>query len=140
MKYYEVTARGTRVNEQGKQEVKAHKMLIEGMTFSDAERSGYNNLIDGGIIDVEISAITITKNKDDRFLQHLYSNFYGVKVEVKEMADNGKEKTTSYYHIVSAQTMDEAKESVISDYNNLMLDYLITEVKQLQYMDYCPSK
>lgn len=139
MKYYEVTAKVTKIDNRGEMKSITEKLLVKANLFTDAEKKGYERLLEDGAIDPDITAIRITQNKVDDFLdgETIGFDFFGVKISIEAIDPNSeKEKRRTEYIIVECSDMDYAKNEILNSERMFALDAEIKEIKNLGYSSY----
>ena len=122
-KYFEVSAKLTRTQEDGEEKRVKETVVVEAESFGDAEEKALTEY-DG--YDVDIVSVSIAPYKEVLFSKdgHDYK-FYKAKVEFISLDEKtGKEQRTKVVYLVQASSLSRALAYIDKVMKDAMIDYV----------------
>lgn len=122
-KYFEVSAKLTRTQEDGEEKRVKETVVVEAESFGDAEEKALTEY-DG--YDVDIVSVSIAPYKEVLFSKDGNDDkFYKAKVEFISIDDKtGKEQRTKVVYLVQASSLSRALTYIDKVMKEAMIDYV----------------
>jgi len=134
MNYFITKVRYEKLQENGMQKMITEAYLIDALSFTEAEAKITEEMkpfISGDFMIQDISRYKVS----EAFLGN-GDRYYKCKLEFISLDEkNGAEKKQSVYMLVQANTLDEAKDTIVSEMKKSMTDYSIAKIEETPILD-----
>ena len=134
MNYFITKVRYEKLQENGMQKMVTEAYLVDALSFTEAEARITEEMkpfISGDFIVQDISRYKVS----EAFLGN-GDRYYKCKLEFISLDEkNGSEKKQSVYMLVQASTLDEAKDTIVSEMKKSMTDYSIAKIEETSILD-----
>lgn len=134
MNYFITKVRYEKLQENGMQKMITEAYLIDALSFTEAEAKITEEMkpfISGDFMIQDISIYKVS----EAFLGN-GDRYYKCKLEFISLDEkNGAEKKQSVYMLVQANTLDEAKDTIVSEMKKSMTDYSIAKIEETPILD-----
>lgn len=134
MNYFITKVRYEKLQENGMQKMITEAYLVDALSFTEAEARITEEMkpfISGDFTIQDISRYKVS----EAFLGN-GDRYYKCKLEFISLDEkNGSEKKQSVYMLVQASTLDEAKNTIVSEMKKSMTDYSIAKIEETSILD-----
>lgn len=134
MNYFITKVRYEKLHENGMLKMITEAYLIDALSFTEAEAKITEEMkpfISGDFMIQDISRYKVS----EAFLGN-GDRYYKCKLEFISLDEkNGAEKKQSVYMLVQANTLDEAKDTIVSEMKKSMTDYSIAKIEETPILD-----
>lgn len=124
-----------KITETGLQKNVTESYLVDAMSFCEAEKKitkEMESFISG---DLAVTAISHYKVSES-FLNETGDRYYRSKLEFITLDEkSGSEKKQGVYFLVQANTIEEARNIIVSEMKKTMIDYDIVKIEETKILD-----